>query len=352
MKQILQKLVSFKTTHEDCNKREFSKALQWILKRSQKYITSYKLISKNGYDNLILFKSKDPIVMLITHLDVVPAQTDFFSLKETKTKFIGRGVYDMKFAIASGLKLLQELPEKSRFALVITSDEEIGGFNGVGFLAKYLTSIGKVFVIPDGGYDLNLEIEAKGVLHVKLTFIGKKAHAATPWLGINAFENFLTGYHKLRKIFPNVNKETFKPTMNLGKIYGGLATNQVMDHLEVFLDIRFPKNLSYKKILHILKKSFPKANLEILVLGEAVRVNPNNDFLKNWIKLTKQITGREVEFSKSFGASDARFLAPFKVPLIITRPNGGNHHAENEWLERKSFIDFHNILRTYIFEYS
>ncbi len=352
MKEILQQLISFKTTHEEKNKKDFDKAFEWIIKKSRKYIFDYKLIIKNDYKNLIIFKSKQPTVILVTHIDVVPAKTDDFILKETKTKFIGRGVYDMKFAIASGLKLLQELPSQAKFALVITSDEEIGGFNGVGYLAKYLVSLGKVFIIPDGGYNFNLETEAKGILHLKLNFFGKKAHASTPWKGKSAFDEFFKGYYKLRKIFKETQQETFKPTLNIGKIQGGSAINQVMDYLEVFLDIRFPKKYQSQKILNLIKKFFPDAKVNILVSGEAIKINFQNTFLQQWIKITKEIIKKEIKFTKSFGASDARFLSPFNVPLVITRPKGGNHHGENEWLDKKSFFQFYEILRSYILKYS
>jgi succinyl-diaminopimelate desuccinylase len=352
MKEYLEKLISFKTTHESQNKGEFDKAFDWIIKQTKNYVSDFRLISKNQFHTLFLFKHRKPKVVLLTHIDVVPAEENDFHLKEIKGKFLGRGVYDMKFAIACGIDLIRELSNNSKFALIITSDEEIGGFNGTGFLAKKIASLGEVFIIPDGGYDFNLEKEAKGVLHLKLTFKGKETHAAMPWLGRSAFDEFFEGLKMIRKIFPVVKKPTFKPTLNVGKITGGKATNQLMSELEVFFDIRFPSKFSTEDILNLIKRYFPKASIEIKVSGEAVKVDVNNHYIKEWIKLTEKIIGRRCLFTKSFGASDARFLVPFKVPMIITRPKGGGHHSKKEWIDKKSLLKFKEILKEFILKFS
>src|SRR5687768_3421961 len=52
-------------------------------------------------------RTKSPKIMLVAHLDVVPASDeDQFKLKVSAKKLKGRGVYDMKFAAACFLEFL------------------------------------------------------------------------------------------------------------------------------------------------------------------------------------------------------------------------------------------------------
>ncbi len=349
MKEILKKLIEFRTTHQEENKKEFDKAFEFIISQIKDFVKGYKLVESNGYKSLILWKEEKPEIIYMCHLDVVPARDEDFIFRETKGKFYGRGVFDDKFAIAVLIEILKELKEKNiSFGGIITSDEEIGGFNGANYVINKLKFLGKVFIIPDSGSNFGLETEAKGVLHLKITLKGKKAHGSMPWQGKNALDEFIKGFNKLRKIFPEYKKPTWKPTLNLGKITGGEAANQVCDYMEALLDFRYPFGYKKEKILRIVKKTFPKAKIQIMAEGNPIKTDLKNEYVKKWIVTAEKILKRKIKFTKSYGATDARFLAEHNIPFIITEPKGGNYHSDNEWIDIKSLYQFKEILKSFL----
>jgi acetylornithine deacetylase/succinyl-diaminopimelate desuccinylase-like protein len=109
MKEILKKLVEFKTTHQEENKGEFDKAFEFIISQIKDFVKGYKLVESNGYKSLILWKEEKPEIVYMCHLDVVPARDEDFIFRETKGKFYGRGVFDDKFAIAVLIETLKDL---------------------------------------------------------------------------------------------------------------------------------------------------------------------------------------------------------------------------------------------------
>ncbi len=349
MKELLEKLVSFKTTHQEENKKEFDKAFDYIISQIKSNVKNFKLVENGGYKSLILWKKDKPKIIYMCHLDVVPARKEDFILRETADKFFGRGVLDNKFAIAVLIEILREIKDKEiPFGAIITSDEEIGGFRGANYVINNLKFLGDLFIVPDSGLNLSLETEAKGVLHIKISIKGKKAHGSTPWKGKNALDEFWKGYSRLRKIYPEYKKPTWKPTLNLGKVSGGEAANQVCDYMEALLDFRYPFGYKKEKILNDVKKCFENSKINIIAEGEPIKTDLKNEYIKKWLNIARRILKRNIKLTKSYGATDARFLAKHNIPFIITEPKGGNYHADNEWIDKKSLMQFKEILKEFL----
>ena len=120
-----------------------------------------------GYSSWVMTtqSTSSPRIWLVAHLDVVPASTALFSPVVKDGRMYGRGVYDIKMAIACYLRLMRELPHAD-IGMMITTDEEIGGMNGVHRLleAGYRCDVA---LLPDGRFNWNLEKEAKGVLQIQ-----------------------------------------------------------------------------------------------------------------------------------------------------------------------------------------
>ena len=73
---------------------------------------------------------------------------------------------------------------------MFTTDEELGGENGVGELLKHGWSAG-LAVIPDGGENWQVESAAKGPLRAEIVCLaGRSAHGSRPWEGENAIARY------------------------------------------------------------------------------------------------------------------------------------------------------------------
>ncbi len=354
MINTLKKLVSFKTTHEPGHEPEFRKLFDFVVKQIKGCGVTHKFVTSGGHRSLIISKgkalTKQPKVRLMMHIDVVPASAKMFTAREQGGKLFGRGVIDDKFATAACLELIRELRRESLdFGAIITAEEEIGGQHGAQHVLK-LGYRGQIFVVPDGGEDLSIEYEAKGVLHLEVRAQGQAAHGSQPWLGQNALDLLLGGYERLRKIFPETKRESWGPTLNLGKIEGGRAVNQVPDTAVMFLDFRYP--ISYRngraRILRAVRQSFRGCVVRIESEGGPFSTNPHHPAVQSWIETVQQVTKRTPKLERSYGATDARYLTPYKIPAIITYPQGGGLHTEQEWLDLKSFRQFYEVLRSYV----
>ena len=97
------------------------------------------------------------------------------------------------------------------------------------------------FAITGEPTDLQIGVEAKGVLALRLEVSGVAAHGATPWLGDNAVLKAHDVFRSIESLpFARHSSELFdRPSINLGRILGGDALNKVPDRCAIDVDIRY-----------------------------------------------------------------------------------------------------------------
>src|SRR5262249_42873727 len=129
-----------------------------------------------------------PTVVLHGHLDVVPGRPGQFDPRIEGDRLYGRGAYDMKAALAAMLVTTAAMGDQDRVRvrLGIVGDEESEEEGERG--SDRLVDGGFIgdFAITGEPTDLQIGVEAKGVLALRLEVAGVSAHGATPWLGDNA----------------------------------------------------------------------------------------------------------------------------------------------------------------------
>ena len=354
----LSKLISFKTLTADLDQN--SKALDFIKSKINKK-AKIKII-KNGKAKVLIASNSDtrqPDVCYLVHVDVVPGRPDQFKMKIQSGIAYGRGVSDMKFSIPIGYTLLNNLIEtksKLSFAFVVTTDEETGGYEGAAYLAKNYKFKPKVLIVPDGGDNFVFVDKAKGVCALKIDSIGKPAHSSRIWEGKNALEPIIKLCTAvLRKYSKNNLKESMKTTVNIGKLQGGLAANQVCAEASCVLDFRFPATTTFKKIFEEVSGLAKQIDLSLKIstysIGAPTSVEKNNPAVKLFIKKLEESTGKKIQIKPTYGASDARHFAETGSPVLMIKPNGGDIHGDNENIEIDSCLKFYegalNFLLTY-----
>ena len=184
-----------------------------------------------------------PTVVLHGHLDVVPGRAGQFEPRVEGDRLYGRGAYDMKGALAAMLLTTAAMrdQERVRVRLGIVGDEESEEEAERG--SDHLVDSGFTgdFAITGEPTDLHIGVEAKGVLALRLEVSGTAAHGATPWLGDNAVLNALDVFRSIESLpFARHSSELFdRPSINLGRIWGGDALNKVPDRCVIDVDIRY-----------------------------------------------------------------------------------------------------------------
>jgi acetylornithine deacetylase/succinyl-diaminopimelate desuccinylase-like protein len=147
-----------------------------------------------------------PNLLLLSHLDVVPANSDEWSVDPfggvVKDGFVwGRGALDMKSMTAMEAMVMELLKRdkvhpKGDIIIAATADEEKGGEAGAGWLvqnhpekvqAKYVINEGGGLAIPINGKEIfTIQTAEKGILWLKIKAKGKPGHGSVPGAADNA----------------------------------------------------------------------------------------------------------------------------------------------------------------------
>lgn len=291
-----------------------------------------------------------PAVMLTAHLDVVPGPEHLFTLERDGGRVVGRGVFDMKGAIAAYLALIDELgPDLPRYdvGVMITTDEETRDL-GVKLLLQDEGYRPRVAVLPDGGDHWQLEEVAKGAWRVRVSTYGIAVHGSRPWSGQSASMKLLDLLGDIRRRFPV--EEPHVDTLNISFLRAGTAPNQLPDQAEAVLDIRVmgPAELAAveRDVAEICGRH--GADLELLVLFPPVRHDLSDPLLAEFARSVERVVGTVCGSCISYGSSDAAQYAAIGVPCAVTRPVGGGHHGDDEWVDLTSLAQLVPVLRDYL----
>ncbi|MGR3294449.1 MAG: M20 family metallopeptidase [Candidatus Scalindua sp.] len=314
-----------------------------IKKHYHRGITSLVVLPKN-MDN--------PKVLLCGHLDVIThSDSHCYRSHVADGKIIGPGSGDMKGPLAVLLEVFINLHMKHNnlpLGLAITSDEERGGDAGMRFLFDEIGLRCEVALVPDGGSLNEITVEEKGILHLKIQCNGHSAHAARPWLGNNPLERLVDAVARLRKHFDLFKKEEdyWYPACTLTIIKTPNQTiNCIPSEAEGALDIRFPAPYTAKEILdNICNLLGDEVDTHTIMSAEPTRFTPDPLYLS----VSEEITGKHTIQKKEDGGSDARFIGRYNIPVIVSRPNVGELHSLDEWIDISSMETFYRIYELYL----
>lgn len=297
--------------------------------------------------------SGGPRILLHGHADVVPGQEEQFETLEEHGELFGRGVYDMKGALAAmmyAVKDLHSLGCDATVELLIVPDEEreYGGPTG----AEVLIDHGHTgdFLITGEPTDFHIGVQAKGVLDLKVTTHGKSAHGSRPWLGQNAI---LLAHEHFKRVqdlpFASERSELFPhPSVNLARIEGGDVINRVPDRCSYDLDIRYLPEQKPQEILRQIRSIDIPAEAEVLFSREPTYVSRRNPFVKVLREVAaRHFHGNPVSVGRH-GASDIVYFQRAGVPGVEFGPIGGGHHGPREYVLSSSLETYRQMLVQFV----
>lgn len=348
---ILRDLVAMPTVVG--NDSAFHEALNYIDQFLEKRGMHVKRLKWNGVEALVATtkRTKKPIIYLAGHIDVVPGEDHLFKLEKRDEKYYGRGVLDMKGAIAAYLGAVEELGDSLKnydFGIMIMTDEEQGGFDGAANLAKE-GYISQAMVLPDGGSNWNIERFAKGIWHITIQATGKSAHGSRPWEGENAVDKLMEVIYDIKQLFPK-EQTPESSTINLGIVQGGEAINQIPSSATASMDIRYASEKDQAKLTTKIKQVLNKHGVKIVaqIQGDATINDPANEYLAAYAACTEKAVGHPVEWITSNAQSDARWFVSKGTHCAIAYPRGGGHHGADEWIGEEALYQMQSIFVDYI----
>jgi succinyl-diaminopimelate desuccinylase len=275
---LTSKLLNYNNINPPGNEGDIARYIGEILSGNG-FLTEY-IVYKGNRLHLIadkgLSSSKLPVV-LSGHFDTVPLGSKKWNVDPhagsiSEGKIWGRGSSDMKGGLAAmvcgSIQAFKEAPPDGGIRLIFTADEEHGCL-GVQQLFKVIKNPGKAGAIIIGEPTANIPaIGHKGAIFLKANTSGITAHSSMPELGDNAIYKAAESILKIRNFNIDAERDPLLgfPTVNVGKMSGGMNINSVPDHAEFTIDIRTTSKSDHRLVLARLAKELGnKTTLETLV---------------------------------------------------------------------------------------
>jgi succinyl-diaminopimelate desuccinylase len=170
--------------------------------------------------------------------------------------------------IIAAIKSFDGLPPEGGIRIIFTAAEELGCI-GVQQLAATLKDPGKASAVIVGEPTSNHPyIGHKGALYINAVTTGITAHSSMPHLGDNAIYKAAKSILKAKDFDFEAEKDQLLgyPTINVGRMNGGININSVPDRAEFSIDIRSTSKIDHEEILARLSAEFgTETVLETLV---------------------------------------------------------------------------------------
>jgi len=309
-----------------------------------------------GYTSLVVLPEgvDRPEILLNGHIDVIehPGIESYRGVVK-EGRIYGPGSGDMKGSVAIMLELFRELQRTDPGAsvgLALTSDEERGGENGLRYLVEDAGLRCGQAIIPDGGSLNRVTVHEKGILHLRVQRKGHPGHAARPWQADNALQGLIESLARLQNhcetlVLPE-SEDNWFPTVTLTMLSTPNQTiNRVPERAEAWLDVRFPPPYTVASMMEIVTRELGDAvEVHPIVTAEPTDLSPDPLFCE----ITEEITGAPAHRVRVSGGSDARFLCRHDIPVMLSRPDVGNLHAEDEWIDIESMVSYYRICEAYL----
>lgn len=294
----------------------------------------------------------EPDVLIVTHLDVVTHEPDDFPDPRVEDdRIIGPGAGDMKGIAAICIKVFEDLHRAHpgiSLGMAITTDEETGGHHGARALIERLGLMAGVVLVPDGGGPNELSVAEKGIMHLQLHAVGHETHAARPSEGVNAVEILFQDALKIKRMVEGLEGEPkdWKPTCSVTGFHSpNQSVNILPAHAEAMIDIRFPPPHDAEKLLGDIQALLSEGiTLSSSVSDNSSILNPDPVYEG----CMEAVTGGKVKHVRNDGGSDARFFSRNGIRVNMSRPLVGNIHADDEWIDIPSMLDFYELYERYI----
>lgn len=277
------------------------------------------------------------------HLDTVGLGTQTWSHEPLGgdiegDRLWGRGSGDMKGAcaamVAAFISLARQQGRSRPLVLALCASEETGS-QGAAQLVEHLDHVGALIVgEPTSG---RVAVAHKGVAWLRLTSVGRAAHASLPHLGVNAIAGMAGAVRDLQAVDLSRYEHAYlgAPTINVGTIHGGAAPNVVPDHCEAMVDVRLIPHLDVADVRTAIQAAIGhNVKVTIDMHLPPVETSADDPWIQSVMGAAAEIEGGAAEPIGVRYFTDASVLAPAlgDLPVAIVGPGDpALAHQVDEW---------------------
>jgi succinyl-diaminopimelate desuccinylase len=208
-----------------------------------------------------------PLLLLAGHLDTVPSQGQGPAQVEGG-RVRGLGAADMKAGLAVMIHLLEDPGIQAGpydvFGIFYAGEE---GPSSGNQLEEVLTRAAWVsqaeFAVVLEPSDGELQIGCNGIINATVSFEGRSAHSARPWLGENAVTKageWMTRLHQMEPAEVDIDGMVYREVISVTRASGGIANNIIPPRFDLNVNYRFPPTRSLKEAEEYLAEMCSEAD--------------------------------------------------------------------------------------------
>lgn len=359
---LTQKFLAFNTINPPGNEGSIARFTGDML-AAEGFSITYHEFGKNRL-HLVAEKGisarKHPIV-LSGHFDTVSLgaqewSSDPFTGEIRDGKIRGRGSSDMKGALAAMIisateAMKHDVPGGIR--IIFSAGEELG-CQGISQMAADNLIPGNASAVIVGEPTGNIPaIGHKGALYLNATARGKTAHSSMPHMGENAIYKVADAITRIRNTDFGAEQDHLLgfPTLNIGKISGGMNINSVPDHAEFTIDVRSTTKMDHGTIFNMISSAAGKEiTFEKLVDIGPVFTPIDHPFVKT---VNSFCNGSGLPYTLPYLTDGAVLQKVYKAPVVILGPGEPDQaHKTDEWCDIAKLEESVNIYRNIILNWS
>jgi acetylornithine deacetylase len=305
-----------------------------------------------GRDNIVArcdLSGETRTVLLEAHQDTVPTDRmiiDPFGATVENGRLYGRGACDVKGGMAAMLwafaRIARDKPTgAANVIMACTVDEEFGMLGVRELVRRGLRADMAVVAEPTRLQIVNTH---KGAVRWSLTAQGRSCHSSAPEQGINAIYRMagllvaIEQYAEWLRTSP-ADARLGPPTLNVGRIEGGLSVNTVPDSCRIEIDRRLlpgedPRN-ALEQFIAYLKKGTSGVAFECSQPWPAMLALSADGSAEPAARLgaaVDDVLGSHGVTAVPYG-TDASTIASVGVPTVVFGPGDVAHaHTADEWV--------------------
>jgi succinyl-diaminopimelate desuccinylase len=288
-------------------------------------------------NSLVVGKRSDkPLVLLVGHLDTVPAQGQGPARVEGG-RMHGLGSTDMKGGVATMIHLLED-PDVAAgpydvVGVFYEAEEGPSANNGLGPVLQQVGWLSHAeFAVVLEPCDGEIQVGCNGVVNAEVRFLGRSSHSARPWWGENAITKageWLARMH-LRQPEPHVIEGLeYREVMSVTRASGGIANNIIPPEFTLNLNYRFsPLRTIDDAVEHLKAVCDDVDELRIVDTAPAGPVRADHPF----VSALAQASGSPL--APKQGWTDVARLGVHGIPAVNFGPgSAARAHQVEEWVE-------------------
>jgi acetylornithine deacetylase len=355
--EILNRLVAFDTTSRNSNLA----LIEWVEAfLAARGIASRRVANADGSKaNLYALIGPEAPggVVLSGHTDVVPVDgqpwsSDPWVVTERAGKLYGRGVADMKSFLALALAHIDEAhaaPLKAPLILAFSYDEEIGCLGAPSLIAE-INRIAPTPLAVIVGEPTSMKVVSahKGIRSFIVEITGREAHSSLPDAGVSAVMQALELMSLLAEMGREARAETHAhfhppgPTMTIGRVDGGTATNILARRCVFMWDLRTPElaqadaiearfRAAAEALDARIKARAPEGGVVVTRRSNTPGLAIDRDSPAE--QLARALTGDNETRAVAY-AAEAGLFQRAGIPAVICGPGSIEQaHQPDEWIE-------------------